>query len=269
MIVERVNILYLKTSCIGTYRQMCVFNKMTKRRGMGSENQSILDMHRIGCNKLNRIFITHMHGDHLFGLSSVILGIGFERNHQELRNASLSIYGPVGLTEYLSTCFRTCSCKLYYPLNIYELCRKDQHCGSDDAVIVSSVVLSPSDLNYSFIHPHSLYPDENGSWECVNESFGRVFAGSLSHTITTFGYSYFEANQSGTVHAEAVLPLLKKNEAALAGRGINIYDILKRFKVEAKRSVQGRRARASCSRTAVRWIRRTARCCRKRRRGDT
>ena len=230
---------------------MCVFNKMTKRRGMGSENQSILDMHRIGCNKLNRIFITHMHGDHLFGLSSVILGIGFERNHQELRNASLSIYGPVGLTEYLSTCFRTCSCKLYYPLNIYELCRKDQRCGSDAAVTVSSVVLSPSDLNYSFIHPHSLYPDENGYWECVNESFGRVFAGSLSHTITTFGYSYFEANQSGTVHAEAVLPLLKKNEAALGERGINIYDILKRFKVEAKRSVQGRRARASCSRTAV------------------
>lgn len=142
-----------------------------KAKGYGEREPEHSGHAPIGCNKLNRIFITHMHGDHLFGLSSVILGIGFERNHQELRNASLSIYGPVGLTEYLSTCFRTCSCKLYYPLNIYELCRKDQHCGSDDAVTVSSVVLSPSDLNYAFIHPHSLYPDENGYWECVNESF--------------------------------------------------------------------------------------------------
>ena len=235
---------------------MCIFNKMTKRSGMGSENQSILDMHRIGCNKLNRIFITHMHGDHLFGLSSVILGIGFERNHKELRDHSLSIYGPVGLTEYLSTCFRTCLCKLSYPLNIYELCKKDQHCGSDNGIGISFVVLSPSDLNYTFIHPHSLYPNENGFWECVNESFGRVFAGPLSHTITTFGYSYFEANQPGTIQAEVVLPMLKKNETELAVHGINIYDVLKRFKVRIGRCIEDRMGRHSYSRMEASWIHR-------------
>ena len=92
-------------------------------------------------------------------------------------------------------------------------------------------MLSPSDLNASFIRPHALYPNEKGQWECVNESFSKVYAGTLSHTITTFGYSYFEANQPGNIHPDALMPLLKRNESALKEKGMNIYDVLKRFKV--------------------------------------
>lgn len=126
----RVDAFIVVRLCIGTFRQMCIFNKLSHRGSVGHGNSEVLNAHRFGCNKLNRIFITHMHGDHLFGLSSVILGIGFEHNPEELRNSSLSIYGPLGLTEYLSTCFRACSCKLSYTIDIYELCRRDQRCGS-------------------------------------------------------------------------------------------------------------------------------------------
>lgn len=128
--VVRVDAFIVVRLCIGTFRQMCIFNKLSHRGSVGHGNSEVLNAHRFGCNKLNRIFITHMHGDHLFGLSSVILGIGFEHNPEELRNSSLSIYGPLGLTEYLSTCFRACSCKLSYTIDIYELCRRDQRCGS-------------------------------------------------------------------------------------------------------------------------------------------
>ena len=91
----RVDAFIVVRLCVGTFRQMCIFNKLSHRGSVGHGNSEVLNAHRFGCNKLNRIFITHMHGDHLFGLSSVILGIGFEHNPEELRNSSLSIYGPL------------------------------------------------------------------------------------------------------------------------------------------------------------------------------
>lgn len=90
----------------------------------------------MGCNKLNRLFITHLHGDHCFGLSSVILGYSFDSNQKELENKSLSIYGPVGIAEYLSTSFRICNSYLKCNLDIYELCLPNQVCYCNNLITI-------------------------------------------------------------------------------------------------------------------------------------
>lgn len=93
------------------------------------------------------------------------------------------------------------------------------------------IALNHSDINYSHIHVHSIYPNEKGIWECVNESFGKVEAGTIAHNQTTFGFSYHENNQAGTIQAQNVMPLLKRNEQALKEQGQDMFSVLKRFKV--------------------------------------
>lgn len=69
----------------------------------------------------------------------------------------------------------------------------------------------------------------------MNEKFGKVEAGLVSHSITTFGYSYHESDQAGTIYPERVMPLLKRNEEALKEQQMDIFSVLKRFKVELGR----------------------------------
>lgn len=67
----------------------------------------------------------------------------------------------------------------------------------------------------------------------MDEDFGEVTAGVISHNVTTFGYVYHERDQPGNLHAETVMPLLKKNEEELKKQGLSIYHVIQRFKVIA------------------------------------
>lgn len=98
---------------------MCIFNRMKEKRIFNGT----ADIH-FGCNKLKRLFITHLHGDHIYGLPSVILGISFDQSQE----GPISLYGPPGLGEYLSTSFRVCESKIACNLDISELCFPNQTC---------------------------------------------------------------------------------------------------------------------------------------------
>ena len=103
----------------------CAFSTV-KQITINSEDQSKLNGIRFGCNKLNRLFISHLHGDHIFGLPSVILGVSFERDPELNESSPIDIYGPSGLAEYLSTVFRVCESRISCKLNIHELCQWNQ-----------------------------------------------------------------------------------------------------------------------------------------------
>ena len=51
--------------------------------------------------KLDRIFITHLHGDHIFGLPGLLCSRSMAGNVQPL-----TIYGPKGLREFIDTALR-------------------------------------------------------------------------------------------------------------------------------------------------------------------
>lgn len=206
---------------VGTFRQLCFFNRACKREVVNDPHLHCLDKYHFGCNKLNRIFITHLHGDHIYGLPSVILGISFEKNPELLREEPIYLYGPAGLGRFVSTCFSICDSRISCHLDITELCTTNQLCSD----------ISPNDVNHDRITVRPLYPNEQGEWECLSEGFGRVVAGELSHNVTTFGYSYFESDQPGNVNANNLMPLLNRNRREIERAGNSIYDILKRFKV--------------------------------------
>jgi ribonuclease Z len=62
--------------------------------GEGTQHQ--LQRSNLKSSQIRRIFITHMHGDHIYGLMGLIASSGLAGNA-----GAIDIYGPEGLKEYL------------------------------------------------------------------------------------------------------------------------------------------------------------------------
>ncbi|MCQ4085609.1 ribonuclease Z [Saccharibacillus sp. JS10] len=69
----------------------------------------------IKLSKLEKIFITHMHGDHIFGLP----GLLSSRSSHEGAPA-LTIYGPHGLKDFLESTLRATQSRIEFGLDIVE-----------------------------------------------------------------------------------------------------------------------------------------------------
>lgn len=68
--------------------------------------------------KVDRIFITHLHGDHIFGLPGFLSSRSFQGAQKE---DVLKIYGPVGIKEYIEVSLQISQSKLSYPIEYVEL----------------------------------------------------------------------------------------------------------------------------------------------------
>ncbi len=66
--------------------------------------------------KIGKIFITHLHGDHIFGLPGLIGSRSFLGGEERL-----DIYGPFGLDEWLKTTLRVTNTHLNYELVVHEI----------------------------------------------------------------------------------------------------------------------------------------------------
>ncbi|MFF3022877.1 ribonuclease Z [Gottfriedia sp. NPDC057948] len=84
--------------------------------------------------RIEKIFITHCHGDHIFGLPGLISSRTF-LGGEDL----LTIYGPKGLKEYVETSFKISGTYLKYP--IYYVETSEGIVFEDDQFIVQAVEL--------------------------------------------------------------------------------------------------------------------------------
>lgn len=65
--------------------------------GEGTQHQFLRS--DLKSSQIRRIFVTHMHGDHIFGLMGLIASSGLAGNAQ-----TIDIYGPPALKDYLKAC---------------------------------------------------------------------------------------------------------------------------------------------------------------------
>lgn len=68
--------------------------------------------------KVEKIFISHLHGDHIFGLPGFLSSRSFQGAD---KNEPLTIYGPKGVKEFVQTALRVSETRLSYPLVFVEL----------------------------------------------------------------------------------------------------------------------------------------------------
>lgn len=66
--------------------------------------------------KIEKIFITHLHGDHIFGLPGLLCSRSMAGSE-----VPLTLYGPAGLREFVETTLRLSGSWTSYPLEIVEI----------------------------------------------------------------------------------------------------------------------------------------------------
>ena len=71
---------------------------------------------RVRPSRLKGIFITHLHGDHYFGLFGLLTSLSLGQ-----RSEPLHLFGPRGLNDVLTEIFRQSDTRLAYPLHFHEI----------------------------------------------------------------------------------------------------------------------------------------------------
>ncbi|MEC0133885.1 MULTISPECIES: ribonuclease Z [Paenibacillus] len=132
--------------------------------GEGTQHQVLSSPIRLG--KLEKLFITHLHGDHLFGLPGLLSSRGYQGG-----TAPLTVYGPPGLKAYLEISLAVSQSRIPYKIEIVE------HTGGiifeDDGFKVEAALLehridsygyrvtekdSPGSLNTELLKSYGLKP---------------------------------------------------------------------------------------------------------------
>jgi ribonuclease Z len=103
----------------------------------GEGTQVQLRKHRIKFSRINHIFISHLHGDHFFGLPGLISTFQLLGREKELH-----LYGPEGLKEAILLLLRVGNSWTGYQLIFHELKAQDnQRIFEDEKVMVSTIPL--------------------------------------------------------------------------------------------------------------------------------
>lgn len=86
-------------------------------------------------SKIDKIFITHLHGDHIYGLPG-LLG---SRSFQEA-NKPLTLYGPAGIRRFVETALAVSETHVRYPFSIIEV--DDGLIFEDESFVVEALKLT-------------------------------------------------------------------------------------------------------------------------------
>jgi ribonuclease Z len=112
----------------------------------GEGSQIELRRMKIRFNRINHIFISHLHGDHWFGLPGLLSSF-----HLLNRSKELHLYAPSGLKSVLSLTFRLSNTWLKFPIVFHEL--KEglaEEIFSDDTLSITAFPLKHSVPTWGF-----------------------------------------------------------------------------------------------------------------------
>ncbi|MGP4061796.1 ribonuclease Z [Halobacillus sp. H74] len=110
--------------------------------GEGTQQQ-ILNTN-IRPRRIEVIFITHLHGDHIYGLPGLLSSRSFQGGE-----TPVTIYGPRGLKEYLDISLRISGTHLRYPLYVEEV--EEGLLFEDEQFIVEAVKLKHGLASFGYI----------------------------------------------------------------------------------------------------------------------
>ncbi|MEX2461350.1 MAG: ribonuclease Z [Paenibacillaceae bacterium] len=82
--------------------------------GEGTQQQILRSSVKLG--KLDKIFVTHLHGDHIFGIPGLL-----STRANQGGVTPLTVFGPPGIRTYIETSLNCSQSRLTYPLEIIEI----------------------------------------------------------------------------------------------------------------------------------------------------
>jgi len=99
----------------------------------GEATQQQILQSPIKLSKVEKIFVTHLHGDHIFGLPGLLASRSFQEDE-----GGLTVYGPKGIRTYIQTALSISGTHLRYPLEVIEIPEAGGKIFEDDHVMVQA-----------------------------------------------------------------------------------------------------------------------------------
>ncbi len=120
--------------------------------GEGTQRQ--LRKYKIRFSRIKHVFISHLHGDHFFGLIGLISTFNLLN-----RNAELHVYGPKGIKEIILLQLKLSKSWVEYPLHFHELESKESELVLENEKIeVHTVPLKHRVYTNGFLFKEKLQP---------------------------------------------------------------------------------------------------------------
>lgn len=186
----------------------------------GESSQVQIQRGRVKPSKVKKIFITHLHGDHSFGLAGMLCLIG-QATQEENRNKQpkevIDIYGPEGTRAYVRSVVQLSYSRIVAPHRIHEL-KEVPYLHLRHMRPPVPQVKTRYDPNFGE-RPDckDIYPDEDGVWNLFDdEGELSVQAAAMRHTIPCVGYVVTEKSRAGMLLPEKVMPFVEDNKVELA-----------------------------------------------------
>lgn len=93
--------------------------------------------------RIEKIFITHLHGDHIYGLPGLLSSRSFQGGE-----TVVTVYGPKGIMDYINISLSVSQTYLKYPLNIIEI--EEGMIFEDEQFTVEARLLDHGILSYGY-----------------------------------------------------------------------------------------------------------------------
>ena len=128
--------------------------------GEGTQHQFIRS--NLKLSQIKKIFITHMHGDHIYGLPGLLSSIGLAGS-----SSGIELYGPTPLRNFIESCLYNSSSRLAYSIKFHKV---------ESPAIQKEILFEDTDLE--------------------------VMAAPLKHRIPSFGYRVNQKPRPGRFNIE-------------------------------------------------------------------
>ena len=205
----------------------------------GEASQLQLQKSRVKASKIKKIFLTHLHGDHSFGLPGVLCMIGqATQEERELQRAQgwqqptggaqpesppmpdsgvIDIYGPEGTRDMVRATIQLTYSRVVAPFRVHELKNVPYLHGRcvkwrpPDAVVRTRLDPAYGEQPGG----RDIFPDEQGHYHVLAEGELTVQAAPMQHTVPCVGFVVTEATRPGKLRIELVQPLVDRQREAL------------------------------------------------------
>ncbi|XP_007548196.1 zinc phosphodiesterase ELAC protein 1-like [Poecilia formosa] len=174
--------------------------------GEGTQTQLMKSQLRAG--RITKVFISHLHGDHLFGLPGLLCTVSLNTNpdvEQSLK--CVDIYGPRGLRKFLRVTLGLTGSQLLFPYAVHELQpTPDQSPEEGQLSLEMTVDCSPS---HPQEQPGRTIPlDVSGDcYLLFQDNKFVVKAFRLFHRIPSFGFCIQEHDRPGRLKTKLLKEL--------------------------------------------------------------
>jgi ribonuclease BN (tRNA processing enzyme) len=214
----------------------------------GENTQQKLMRSAVRPTSIKKIFLTHLHGDHVFGLPGLLCFVGQAMRSQSDLVDTLDIYGPEGTRSFVRAALQLTESTVAPPLRIHELKNVPVFRGGHAVEWKTKPVATRPDHKEKI--GRDIYPDKNMEYAVISPSSdvkaGRsvkrfssnlsaagsaaassnaeyegedtrlyVYAAPMDHSIPCVGYVVHELDTKPTLFPEKIMPLIERNKDAL------------------------------------------------------